>query len=482
MWTTNPVTSVLLWVAMFAVNVFVTPVLLIGKALAVFVFPCIKESVHTVFYHCCSGLISSTKFVDAQFDASSTSLGKLEAGGGVDWARLTELEFQVTDSAGAVQPSAALSMQLFAGGIEPGDICQGALGDCWLLAALAALSEQPHYIRRIFLTGQLNPRGKYNLRLYDPPSRAWITVIVDDRIPCSAGTKRPKFSNPKGNEAWTLLIEKGFAKYQKSYANIEGGFMLYALNVFTGCSVAHFSRRDDGWHSMNLDVTRGLDTHKPDEVGFRSDDTAHRALNDDEMFDRVVNMCRNRCILAAGSKGKDNTRTDGRTKDGGIVPGHAYSILGAYKPMGTSETIRLVKLRNPWGSFEWKGDWSDTSDKWKQHPLIKLELAPNLGASDDGMFFMAWVDFLSLFGQIDVCMTGGDGLDSVVYTVEEDWGKCGPTVGCCVGCGKYWCLCGGCYRLWCAPQQRSGRSLEDVSSNPYLPVLPSAGMTRETAV
>lgn len=25
---------------------------------------------------------------------------------------------------------------------------------------------------------------------------------------------------------------------------------------------------------------------------------------------------------------------------------------------------RLVKLRNPWGKGEWRGDWSDDSYKW----------------------------------------------------------------------------------------------------------------------
>jgi hypothetical protein len=26
--------------------------------------------------------------------------------------------------------------------------------------------------------------------------------------------------------------------------------------------------------------------------------------------------------------------------------------------------VKLVKMRNPWGEGEWKGDWSDKSDLW----------------------------------------------------------------------------------------------------------------------
>ncbi len=45
--------------------------------------------------------------------------------------------------------------------------------------------------------------------------------------------------------------------------------------------------------------------------------------------------------------------------------GHAYALLqvrevgtDAKRADGTDERVRLLQLRNPWGSFEWTGRWS----------------------------------------------------------------------------------------------------------------------------
>ena len=40
--------------------------------------------------------------------------------------------------------------QLFVGGIDPNDINQGALGNCWFLASIASVSENPALIKRLF--------------------------------------------------------------------------------------------------------------------------------------------------------------------------------------------------------------------------------------------------------------------------------------------------------------------------------------------
>ena len=56
--------------------------------------------------------------------------------------------------------------------------------------------------------------------------------------------------------------------------------------------------------------------------------------------------------MSASSTGQDNTIEEGRGKKGGIVPGHAYTILQVYSPILTLQSgIRLVKLRNPWSSY-----------------------------------------------------------------------------------------------------------------------------------
>lgn len=54
----------------------------------------------------------------------------------------------------------------------------------------------------------------------------------------------------------------------------------------------------------------------------------------------------------------------------GIVSGHAYSLIDIHD----SITPNLVKIRNPWGSFEWNGDYGDKSTKWNDDLKKKLNV------------------------------------------------------------------------------------------------------------
>lgn len=49
----------------------------------------------------------------------------------------------------------------------------------------------------------------------------------------------------------------------------------------------------------------------------------------------------------------------------GLIGNHSYGLLGCVEIVDQfGDTVRLFQLRNPWGDFEWKGDWGDDSDCW----------------------------------------------------------------------------------------------------------------------
>ena len=104
-----------------------------------------------------------------------------------------------------------------------------------------------------------------------------------------------------------------------------------------------------------------------------------------------------------------------------LIYRHAYSVLDVRDLQG----IKLVRLRNPWGHFSWKGSWSDKSDIWtpelREQLLRKFTYChthskPNRTNSDssghmsvlahgddDGVFWIAFEDMLRYFDCIDVC-------------------------------------------------------------------------------
>lgn len=58
----------------------------------------------------------------------------------------------------------------------------------------------------------------------------------------------------------------------------------------------------------------------------------------------------------------------GEHKSKGLATNHAYTLIGAYQAQGN----QLVKIRNPWGSYEWKGAWHDRDPRWT--PQLKKEV------------------------------------------------------------------------------------------------------------
>ena len=145
---------------------------------------------------------------------------------------------------------------------------------------------------------------------------------------------------------------------------------------------------------------------------------------DEETFGLLRTYIKQKALLTA------SIASDGEQKqDTGLVAGHAYSILDAKR--FPSAKVSLLQLRNPWGSFEWKGAWSDNAPEWDKHPTIK-KLCNHVSA-DDGTFWISLEDFVEQFNNVDVCQRS-KGVHDLYIDLHEGDGcldQCmGPIMGC----------------------------------------------------
>lgn len=75
----------------------------------------------------------------------------------------------------------------------------------------------------------------------------------------------------------------------------------------------------------------------------------------------------------------------------GLVPGHAYTLLGCYELKDSSGRVveRLMHLRNPWANETYTGPWNDSSRNWTEDFKRQVPYA----ASNEGQFFIALSDY-----------------------------------------------------------------------------------------
>ncbi len=71
--------------------------------------------------------------------------------------------------------------KIFSGKVSPRSIIQGFLGDCYFLAALAALAERPDRIFNLFLEHERNESNFYSVKMLYKGK--WLTIDMDDYIP-----------------------------------------------------------------------------------------------------------------------------------------------------------------------------------------------------------------------------------------------------------------------------------------------------------
>jgi len=127
-------------------------------------------------------------------------------------------------------------VKVFADGVEPDDIQQRGLGNCYFLATLSAMAEFPKNIENIFYTKEANAAGCYLVSIF--VNGVPTPIIIDDYIPCRYG--QPAFSTTKTKEIWAILLEKAYAKLQGTYARTEGGQTQVACAHMMGSPARNF--------------------------------------------------------------------------------------------------------------------------------------------------------------------------------------------------------------------------------------------------
>uniref|UniRef100_A0A671PR34 Calpain-3 n=2 Tax=Sinocyclocheilus TaxID=75365 RepID=A0A671PR34_9TELE len=298
--------------------------------------------------------------------------------------------------------------QFILGGANRTDICQGDLGDCWLLAAIACLTLNDIVLKRVVPHDQSfteNYAGIFHFQFWRYGE--WVDVVVDDRLPTYKNQLVFTRSGQK-NEFWSALLEKAYAKLHGSYEALKGGNSLEAMEDFTGGLTEFYEITEAPKELYNI---------------------MRKALKRGSLMSCAIDVL---------------VPTAQRTKTAsGLVTGHAYSVTGVEQGKrkdGKDLMIRLVRVRDPWGvapppackSNDWAALATSEQDKERLRP------------TEQGEFWMCFEEFKKNFTKLEICNVTPDTLEDDqmlkwnVTTHEGRWVKGCSAGGCRNFPDTYW--------------------------------------------
>ncbi|XP_076017479.1 calpain-5 [Genypterus blacodes] len=315
-------------------------------------------------------------FNDPMFPAAARSLFfKREPPPGLTWKRPRDI---------------CKDPRLFVDGISTRDLHQGSLGNCWMVAAISCLASEPSLWKKVIpdhVDQDWNPKhldlyaGIFHFRFWR--LGRWMDVVVDDRLPVSQDGLLLFCRSATPREFWSALLEKAYAKLNGCYEALEGGNTAEALIDFTG------------------GVSEPLSL---DREALSQDSDQRRAF-----FQTLAKAHQRKALITCSIRPAEGETVES-VLDCGLVRGHAYGMTAVRKVrlrenlMRKDGTCRLfmVRMRNPWGTTDWTGAWSQGSQEWQQMARKEREKM-GLVVRDVGEFWMDFEDFCQYFTDVVLC-------------------------------------------------------------------------------
>lgn len=215
-------------------------------------------------------------------------------------------------------------------GIDPYDIIQGALGNCYFMCSLSAIANAQGGPQKIKDMITANSDGTFTVKLYRPINKRTqaelkgniksttvgfeaVEVVVEGDVWYNKNEDSALYARSQDeNEMWPLILEKAYAKLMGGYDEIDAGFSEEAYAVLTGTPRRSFEFSDNSGHAISM-LVQAAQEKKGVTFATPPDMAADFAL------DEQGNNLR-------GNAGELIMLT--RKEDGGerIVAGHAYAL------------------------------------------------------------------------------------------------------------------------------------------------------------
>ena len=249
------------------------------------------------------------------------------------------------------------------GDIDPSDIAQGSVGNCWLLSAISALAEFDGAVKRLFRKTKnldkmpLDKPNMYTITLYDLPTWREVDIQIDERLCVKADGSGQLLGAAisEDSELWVCYLEKALAAHCGGWDKIKGGQCTHAWAMLTGCKEQYTIRKNKStgkyacYGRYNpFEKKWSKHTNSPHDsdssvyqmpwpkVGGGGDETLE--LDEEELFMRMCAWDDENYIVGAGTSGtSDKNSTDG------MVDNHAYSIITSLNDVAGTD-IDLIKV------------------------------------------------------------------------------------------------------------------------------------------